>query len=125
MVLETECRNDQLSTELINQFNREGCLVLPGYLSATETIEIRSAFMEQTKDGPVEGLSDSRRLLGPGDPLARYPRMMNPHRHLDKRVGPVSLRHMLSARLHGILCALMGDEPLGAQSMFYFKPPGA
>src|SRR3954468_19524651 len=112
-------------TPAAEQFGREGFVVLPGYFSAAEVGEIRDAFMEQAREGPVAGLSDTSRLLGPADPLSRYPRMMNPHRHADKIVGPVSMRHMLASRLREILRGLMHDEPLAAQSMFYFKPPGA
>jgi ectoine hydroxylase-related dioxygenase (phytanoyl-CoA dioxygenase family) len=32
---------------------------------------------------------------------------------------------MLDARFHAILRELLGEEPLAAQSMLYFKPPGA
>ncbi len=115
----------ELSDEQIEQYDQNGFLVVPGYLPANDVAEIRDAFMEQAKDGPVAGLSDTSRLLGPADPLSRYPRMMNPHRAADTLVGPLARRHMLAPRLGRILADLMRDEPLAAQSMFYFKPPGA
>jgi ectoine hydroxylase-related dioxygenase (phytanoyl-CoA dioxygenase family) len=59
------------------------------------------------------------------DPLARYPRMMHPHKHADKAVGPLSMRYMRDARLRPVLAELFGEEPFACQSMFYFKPPGA
>jgi hypothetical protein len=91
---------------------------------------IRDTFMSQAKDGPVEGLSEfrhsGREAYDPNDPLARYPRMMMPHQHSDNPVGEVAMGVMLDARLEPILRDLFGgEEPLGVQSMFYFKPPGA
>jgi ectoine hydroxylase-related dioxygenase (phytanoyl-CoA dioxygenase family) len=35
------------------------------------------------------------------------------------------MRYMLHPKLMGVLATLFGEEPLAAQSMFYFKPPGA
>ena len=86
--------------------------------------------MTQAKDGPVEGLSEfrhsGREAYDANDPLAHYPRMMMPHQHSDKPVGEVAMGVMLDARLEPILRDLFGaEEPLGVQSMFYFKPPGA
>lgn len=54
------------------------------------------------------------------DPLQRYPRIMQPHRW-----DQASRRWLLDARTLTVLAALMEDEPVAAQSMFYFKPPGA
>ena len=51
--------------------------------------------------------------------------MMHPHRHPDKPVGPLALRTMLDPRIQAVLSDLLADEPIAAQSMFYFKPPGA
>jgi ectoine hydroxylase-related dioxygenase (phytanoyl-CoA dioxygenase family) len=45
---------------------------------------------------------------------------MHPH-----RISDPSLRFLLDARLREILETLLGEEVLAAQSMFYFKPPGA
>ena len=77
------------------------------------------------KDGPIEGLCDIRSDFAATDPLARWPRMLHPHSHMDKPVGPLAMRMMLDRRLEGILRELFGEEPFAVQSMFYFKPPGA
>ncbi|HLY65754.1 MAG TPA: phytanoyl-CoA dioxygenase family protein [Chloroflexota bacterium] len=53
------------------------------------------------------------------DPLDAYPRMMHPH-----RVSETAMHWMLNPRLEPILRALLGETPLAAQSMFYWKPPG-
>lgn len=111
------------------QLERDGYLVARGMFSPDEMAEIRDTFMAQAQNGPVEGLSEFRHsgsnAYDPADPLAFYPRMMNPHRHMDKSVGDVARRFMLDGRLKPALEAGLGEEPLAVQSMFYFKPPGA
>ena len=119
-----------LSTEQKQQFERDGFLALRGLFSRDEIDEIRKTFMTLAKDGPVPGLSDvpKARAGAPAassDPLSRYPRMMHPHKHLDKSVGPLALRYMRDPRLRPILAELFGEDPFACQSMFYFKPPGA
>jgi hypothetical protein len=95
-------------------------------LSPKEVDTIRDTFMGAAKDGPVEGLSDKHySVISPDDPLARYPRMLHPHRHPDLECGRIAMRYMLDRRLYPILKELIGDEPVAVQSMFYFKPPGA
>lgn len=125
---------EQSSLEsLVEAFNRDGFAVARGLFSPEEIAHIRDTFMEMAKHGPVEGLSEIQRGrvdggvggYDPSDPLAFYPRMMHPHRHLDKPVGPLARRYMLDPRLKPILAACMEDEPVAVQSMFYFKPPGA
>lgn len=118
---------------LQEQFDRDGFAVARQLFSPDEVALIRDTFMEMNRNGPVDGLSEIRRgkvdgTVGgydPADPLAFYPRMMHPHRHPDKPVGPLAKRYMLDPRLYPILKACMGDEPVAVQSMFYFKPPGA
>jgi ectoine hydroxylase-related dioxygenase (phytanoyl-CoA dioxygenase family) len=118
-----------LTPEQIESFHRDGYHIARGLFSPQEAAEIRDAFMAQNADGPVPGLSETQRHNGvtynATDPLHRYPRMMNPHRHLDKPVGPLSLKYLLDKRLEDHLTDLMGEEPIAAQTMFYFKPPGA
>jgi ectoine hydroxylase-related dioxygenase (phytanoyl-CoA dioxygenase family) len=54
------------------------------------------------------------------DPLRRYPRVMRPH-----EFDAVARDFLLDARLRAVLEVLFAQEVLAAQSMFYFKPPGA
>lgn len=114
-----------LSAGALAAFERDGYLVVEGLYAPAEVAQIRDAFMVQAEGGPVPGLSDLPRQAHPGDPLSRYPRLMNPHRHPDTEVGPLALAYLLDPRLAPILQTLLGEEPLGAQTMFYFKPPGA
>ena len=107
-------------------FQRDGFLAVRGLFSAAEIDEIRDTFMAEAANGPVPGLSDlPRGAVAGNDPLSRFPRMMHPHKHADKAVGQLAMRHMLDPRLEPILADLLGEEPYACQSMFYFKPPGA
>jgi phytanoyl-CoA hydroxylase len=113
------------SEEQRRQFAENGYIVVRGLLAPEEVAALRDTFMAQAAHGPVEGLSDGHRKLSPDEPLARYPRMMHPHRHPELPVGPLSMRYMLDHRFEAVLSGLFGEQPLAAQSMFYFKPPGA
>jgi phytanoyl-CoA hydroxylase len=128
-----EDRSFRLTGQEQAEFERDGFVVVRGLLSPTEVAEIRDGFMSQASNGPVEGLSEIRRKKVDGtvggydksDPLSFYPRMMQPHKHADKAVGLIAMKYMLDRRIEQILSALMGEKPFAAQSMFYFKPPGA
>ncbi len=114
-----------LTPEQLAFFRDNGYIIIQGLLAPDEVEALRNVFMEQVKDGPVKGLSEINPNYAPDDPLARYPRVMHPHRHPDKPVGPLSMRYMLDRRFEAVLSQLFGEEPIAAQSMFYFKPPGA
>ena len=108
------------------QFERDGFLVLRGLFSPTEAAAIRDAFMDANADGPVPGLSSiGEGIVDPSDPLAFYPRMMNPHLQPARVVGTIARDFLLDPRLRPVLSDLFDEEPLGVQTMFYFKPAGA
>ncbi len=110
------------------QFERDGCVVLRGLFRPEEAARIRDAFMAQNENGPVEGLSEIRNGADgydKSDPLAFYPRMMNPHSQPEREVGQIARDFLLHPRLYPILRDLFGEEPAGVQTMFYFKPAGA
>lgn len=115
--------------EQIASFKESGFAVLRQLFSQEDIDVLRDAFMEEARNGPVEGLSEMVRHDGtpfdPSDPLAFYPRMVHPHRHPEKRVGRLAMKYMLDRRLYQPLKSFMEDEPIAVQSMFYFKPPGA
>jgi len=120
-----------LGAEQLAQFRRDGFMVARQVFLPHEIAEIRDTFMDMAKHGPVEGLSETKQAMNrggsadyaPNDPLALYPRMLHPHKHLDKPVGPLSMKYMLHPKLEPILSALFEQEPVAVQSMFYFKPP--
>lgn len=114
-----------MTQEEIARAEVDGYYVARQLFDPEEVKLIRETFMQQAKDGPVPGMSDIRAEFTKDDPLSFYPRMMQPSDHLEHAVGPLSRRYLLDDRVHKILKALMHDEPITAQSMFYFKPPGA
>jgi phytanoyl-CoA hydroxylase len=124
-------QESSLGADQLAKFRRDGFVVVRQLFSPREIAEIRETFMEMAKHGPVEGLSEAKQAMNrggsaeyaPNDPLAFYPRMLHPHKHLEKPVGPVSMKYMLHPKLEPILSALFVDEPVAVQSMFYFKPP--
>jgi phytanoyl-CoA hydroxylase len=101
------------------QFDRDGYVIARNVFAADETERLRDHFMTLRRRG-----SYPNDLVGvnPGDrdPLRRYPRMAQMHRWDD-----VSLRWLLDERLRTWLVDLLGAEPLAAQTMLYFKPPGS
>ncbi|RKN03978.1 phytanoyl-CoA dioxygenase family protein [Streptomyces radicis] len=113
---------DTAIDDSVRQFQDEGFLVARGLFSPAEIEELRGEFMAMHAAGPIPGHFEprGRESEGPADPLHSYPRVMHPH-----RINDVALRYLLDARLRRILERLLGEEVLAAQSMFYFKPPGA
>ncbi|KAB8159485.1 phytanoyl-CoA dioxygenase family protein [Streptomyces sp. 3MP-14] len=104
------------------RFREEGFLVLRGLFGPDEIEELRAEFMAIGAGGPLPGHFEPREPAPgePDDPLTRLPRVMHPH-----QISRLALRWLLDARLRVVLEGLLGEEPLAAQSMFYFKPPGA
>ena len=92
-----------------------------GVIPESEAIAWREHFMELHAAGPVEGHFNPVPLEETGGDLLRaYPRMVHPHKWDETCKG-----YMLDTRFFAILRELLGEEPLAAQSMLYFKPPGA
>ena len=105
--------------ELIERYQDAGYVVVPGLFSAEEVDFIKDHFMALNAAG--HGFAgDDPQLLGDDDPLKAFPRIIHSHR-FDK----FSLDWLLDERLRAWTTALLGDEPFAAQTMFYFKPPGA
>lgn len=121
----TATLNRTLTDDQIAFFEKNGYLVIREFYTPEEVAKIREAFMAQNAEGPVPGLSETSPNYAPDDPLAFYPRMMHPHRHSELPVGPLAMHYMLDGRILSALRDLFGEEPVAAQSMFYFKPPGA
>jgi phytanoyl-CoA hydroxylase len=96
----------------------EGYVFVRGLFSQEEIDHIREHFMEWNASDRKE---DFDKIDSTGqDPLAQYPRIIHPHRK-----DPLSLDFMLDPRLRDVMTDLLGEEPLAAQTMFYFKPPTA
>lgn len=108
----------------VETFDRDGFLVARGLFGADEVQELQDEFAAIHAGGPVPGhfepLTRSDDPASPVDVLAQYPRVMLPH-----RFSAVARRYLLDARIGRVLSHLLREEPLAAQTMFYYKPPGA
>jgi ectoine hydroxylase-related dioxygenase (phytanoyl-CoA dioxygenase family) len=106
----------------LNDFHDQGYLLVPALLAQEEVAELRDEFMALHARGPIPG-HFAPQPQDPGQPydiLRDYPRIMHPH-----QVNDTALRYLLDTRIAAILRDLLEEEPIAAQSMFYFKPPGA
>ncbi|MFF0011119.1 phytanoyl-CoA dioxygenase family protein [Streptomyces sp. NPDC005374] len=104
----------------LRQFEENGFTVVRRLFAHDEIDRLCGEFAALHAGGPVPGHFAPS---GPGestDPLRRYPRVMQPH-----EINGLAMRVLLDARLREVLETLLGEEVLAAQSMFYFKPPGA
>lgn len=105
-------------SDLRAAWERDGYVLVPELFSSGEIEKYRQHFMEWNASDRKE---DFDRLDPSGaDPLAQYPRIIHPHRR-----DPLSLDFMLDARLQKVMTEILPEEPLAAQTMFYFKAPGS
>ncbi len=100
----------------VNEFAAQGYTVARGLFSLDEVQHLRQHFLMINQ----EHRRDADNIADPSDPLALYPRVMQPHRWDE-----TSLQWMIDARLNDWLTHILGREPFAVQTMFYFKPPGA
>ena len=100
----------------ISEFATQGYTLARGLFSLEEAEDLREHFLWINKE--LQRVSDN--ITDPSDPLAAFPRVGQSHRWGEK-----SLQWLLDPRLNQWLTAMLGREPFAAQTMFYFKPPGA
>lgn len=107
---------EQLKTD----FGRDGYVVVRQMFSPAEVAELIAAFEAIHQAGESERLHTDN-IKDPADPLAQWPRVVHPH-----RFNATARRHLLHPAVRETLTALFdGIEPVAAQTMYYFKPPGA
>jgi ectoine hydroxylase-related dioxygenase (phytanoyl-CoA dioxygenase family) len=104
--------------ELKETYDRDGFALARGLFSPEEVAEIRETFEKMNEPGTAQGYDDG--IRDPNDPLFRYPRIVHPH-----RFNSVARRYLIHPGVVNCLRALIGEEPVATQSMYYFKPPGA
>ncbi|MEV6835646.1 phytanoyl-CoA dioxygenase family protein [Streptomyces sp. NPDC051133] len=110
---------DALRPESLRErFEEDGFIVVRALFGQEETERLCAAFTAVHAAGGVPGHFAPDRA--DPDPLRRWPRVMQPH-----EFDAVAREVLLDARLRAVLETLFGEEVLAAQSMFYFKPPGA
>jgi ectoine hydroxylase-related dioxygenase (phytanoyl-CoA dioxygenase family) len=107
-----------LSTEQKQQFDSDGYCVVDGIFTEREVQEIEDFFEEyKTLGGRVyEGGATYEEI----DAKQRQLRAMHPHRYSGR-----AQEWLLNPNAAAVLEELFGKPALGAQTMYYFKPPGA
>lgn len=105
--------------ELKGFYKQQGYAIAAGLFSPEEVARFREHFMTLRAAGTYPGDFAGVDLTSE-DPLQRYPRMIHMHRW-----DQLSLNWMLDKRIAHHLALFLGVEPLAAQTMLYFKPPGA
>ncbi|WNR43305.1 phytanoyl-CoA dioxygenase family protein [Paenibacillus roseipurpureus] len=115
----TESNRQFLSEEQKKFFAREGYLVVKGLFSEEDLATLDETF-EAISQQQIPGYFEPDLHAGEEDPLKRYPRVMHPH-----RFNETAKSYMLHAPVLDVLADLYEEEPIAAQSMFYFKPPGS
>ncbi|MDE2748878.1 MAG: phytanoyl-CoA dioxygenase family protein [Chloroflexota bacterium] len=100
----------------ISEFAKQGYTMARGLFSLDEAAALREHFLWINENHQRQ----SDNITDKGDPLAQYPRVGQMHRWDE-----MSLNWLLDPRLNEWMTAILGREPLVAQSMYYFKPPGA
>ncbi|MGW3951877.1 phytanoyl-CoA dioxygenase family protein [Streptomyces sp. NPDC004752] len=110
-----------MTQTVVDIYQRDGIVQVPQLLEPAEVERIKTVFMEQVAVDRSLAIDDG---VPDDDPLARFPRFVHPHRRTDIEAGKISLELMLDSRILDVVQVLIGPA-LGAQSMFYFKPPGA
>ena len=107
----------------ITLFHRNGYLLLRSLFSPSECQEILTEvdrlYAQRSIPGCFNAISLEEAQVQ-GNVLLAYPRMMHPH-----RISPLLKQYLLHPQITSILTQLLGEEPIAAQSMFYWKPPTA
>lgn len=107
-----------ISAAQVAQFHRDGYCVVDGLFSPDEIVAIEAFFEDFKRIGLA--VFDKGHKYEEIDPTKNQLRAMHPHRH-SERVKAWAL----NPRVASVLAALLGRDPLLAQTMYYFKPPGA
>src|SRR5579871_3181771 len=102
-------------------YDRDGYVIARGMFTQDEVEALCANFDALYALGSVPGCFEiAVEAEQAGDPLRRYPRMMHPH-----RVNALAMQYMTHPRIAAALHILLEEEAVAAQSMFYWKPPGA
>jgi phytanoyl-CoA hydroxylase len=107
-----------ITAEQVAQYHRDGWCVVDALFNEAEIAEIE-AFFEDFKNNGVAAYDDGL-TFEQIDPKQRQLRAMHPHRHSERAKS-----WGLQPRVLAVLEALLGKPALMAQTMYYFKPPGA
>ncbi len=102
----------------VARWHSEGYVICRKLWNEEEVAACRHFFDKLAESGAPVGMNFQPNTESK-TPLKRYPRVMQPHEFHE-----LSMRMMLDKRIESVLTALMDEQPVAAQSMFYYKPPG-
>lgn len=105
------------TTDHTAEYAHLGYTLVKSLIPADECAQIGARF-DQIHADPPHPHYERKTPAETDDLLEVYPRVMHPHRW-----DALSRRYLLDPRIIDNLRALIGEEPLGAQTMFYYKPP--
>ena len=100
------------------QFDELGYCVVSGLFTESEVQEIEDFFEEYKLRG--DAVYDGGKKFAELDRTQQQVRAMQPHRYSEKALG-----WLIQPGVAAVLEDLLGKPALGAQTMYYFKPPGA
>lgn len=118
MVEHVAASSPLLTAEHRRQFAENGYCIVEGIYAEKEIEEIERFFEGYKNIGTA--VFDAGTRFEEIDPTKRQLRAMHPHRYSEQ-----AKQWALNPRLVEVLGGLLGRAPLLAQTMYYFKPPGA
>lgn len=118
MVASASTLTSLITPAQIARFHRDGWCVVDGLFSSDEIAAIEIFFEDFKHNGAA--IYDDGMTFEEIDPAKRQLRAMHPHRHSE-----LARQWALQPRVLDVLGVLLGRPALLAQTMYYFKPPGA
>lgn len=118
MVASASALSSLITPAQVEQFHRDGWCVVASLFSADEIAAIEAFFEDFKHNGAA--IYDDGMKFEEIDPAKRQLRAMHPHRHSER-----ARQWALQPRVLEVLGVLLGRPALLAQTMYYFKPPGA
>jgi len=118
MVASASTLSSLITPAQVEQFHRDGWCVVDRLFSPEEIAAIEAFFEDFKHNGAA--IYDDGMKFEDIDPAKRQLRAMHPHRHSER-----ARQWALQPRVLEVLGVLLGRPALLAQTMYYFKPPGA
>lgn len=109
-----------LTSAQLAAYHRDGYYIARGLFSPAEVFELTDHYMRLHATRQLKNYTHTSWEEAGGDILKVYTRVMHPHRW-----DTLALKWLLDERVADVLRALLDEDPIATQSMFYYKPPGA
>ena len=112
-----------ITDEQVRQYHELGYCVVDALFTPEEIEDIKEFFEDYKINGAKmfdTGSGTAAFKYDEIDPKERQVRAMHPHRYSEKALG-----WFLNPKVAEVLEILLGKPALGAQTMYYYKPPGA